>query len=205
MRLRNSGAVIFMLATFILLTSGAAANEADETQPVLPAVGNSPVFGDIKAPVQIIEFTDFECHFCGQVQPALQQVLETYPAQVSLVFKNFPLNMHRHAQTAHLAAMCAHEQGKFWEYRNVLFQNQRALKRADLLAYAKNFDLDLNSFTQCLDEERYASKIEEDQKEGMRAGVMGTPMFFVNGEVISGAVPFSIFEQQIQQALADRS
>ena len=205
MRLKDSGCVIFILVTFVLLTSWAAANESDETQPVLPTVGNSPVFGNVKAPVQIIEFTDFECHFCGQVQPALQQALKTYPTQVNLVFKNFPLSMHPHAHTAHLAAMCAHEQGKFWGYRNVLFQNQGALKRGDLLAYAKNLNLDSESFAKCLDEEKYTSKIEKDQNEGMRAGVMGTPMFFINGEAISGAIPFSEFQQLIDRKLAEKS
>lgn len=171
---------------------------AEETQ-------EAPILGDVNAPVKIIEFTDFECHFCGRVQPALQEALKTYPAQVSLVFKNFPLSMHRHAHAAHLAAMCAHEQDKFWEYRNVLFQNQNALKRSDLLTYAKNLNLDSESFAKCLDEEKYASKIDEDQKEGMRAGVMGTPTFFINGKAFSGAQPFAAFQEQIQQALAERS
>ena len=207
MKLRNPGPfVIFILASFFLFASRLTmADETDETQPVLPTVGNSPVFGDVQAPVQIIEFTDFECHFCGQAQPPLQQTLKTYSTQVSLVFKNFPLSMHRHAHTAHLAAMCAHEQGKFWEYRNVLFQNQQALKRSDLLSYAKNLNLDSESFAKCLDEEKYASKIEEDQNEGIRAGVMGTPMFFVNGEMLSGAVPFSEFQQLIDRKLAEKS
>ncbi len=187
-----------------LMMTVCLAEEAQEA-PVLPTVEGSPLLGDVHAPVQIIEFTDFECHFCGQVQPALQQTLKTYPTQVNLVFKNFPLSMHRHAHTAHLAAMCAHEQGKFWEYRNVLFQNQSALKRGDLLTYAKNLNLDSESFAKCLDEEKYTSKIEEDQNEGMRAGVMGTPTFFINGEAISGAVPFSTFQELIERKLAEKS
>ncbi len=197
--------VIFALVMLVLFSVSVVAEESDQTQVVLPKAGNSPIYGDPKAPVQIIEFTDFECHFCGQVQPALQEALKTYPTQVSLVFKNFPLSMHRHAHTAHLAAMCAQDQGKFWEYRNMLFQNQQALKRGDLLTYAKNLELDSESFTKCLDEEKYASKIEEDQKEGIRAGVMGTPMFFVNGEVLSGAAPFPMFQQVIENKLAEKS
>lgn len=197
--------VIFAVMMIVLFSINAVAEESDPNQVVLPNARNSPIYGDPKAPVQIIEFTDFECHFCGQVQPALQEALKTYPTQVNLVFKNFPLSMHRHAHAAHMAAMCAHEQGKFWEYRNTLFQNQQALQRGDLLSYAKNLNLNSESFETCLDEEKYASQIEEDQKEGMRAGVMGTPMFFVNGEMLSGAVPFSMFRQIIENKLAKQS
>ncbi len=197
---------VFAFCMFLLLNSIACAGkELEKSPPVLPAIENSPIFGDVNAPVKIVEFTDFECHFCGQVQPALRQVLQIHPKEVSLVFKSFPLAMHRHAHTAHLAAMCANEQGKFWEYRNTLFQNQRALKRVDLVAYATQLDLNLEAFTQCLDEEKYASKIEADFNEGVRAGVMGTPTFFINGKPISGAQPFAAFEQIIQQALAERS
>ncbi len=199
---------LFVLAfcVFLFLNSNACASkELKESAPVLPAVENSPLFGDVNAPVKIVEFTDFECHFCGQVQPVLQQVLQTHPKEVSLVFKSFPLVMHPHAYTAHLAVMCANEQGKFWEYRNTLFQNQRALKRVDLVAYAAQQGLNLEAFTQCLDEEKYASKIEADFNEGVRTGVMGTPTFFINGRPISGAQSFAAFEQLIQQALAERS
>lgn len=181
----------------------AAANKSNHLTTHARAVDNSPVYGSKNAAVKIVEFTDFECHFCGMVQPALQQALKTYPTQVSLTFKSFPLTMHRHAHMAHMAAMCANEQGRFWEYRNKLFQNQRALERNNLNRYATELGLNLETFSQCIDEEKYADKIEADLSEGLRSGVMGTPTFFVNGKELSGAQPFEAFQEVIEQSLAE--
>lgn len=196
-----------ILLLLMTLSSGfiGCAAASKSTNQGTQTIQDSPIFGDVNAPVKIVEFTDFECHFCGLVQPALQQVLRTYPTQVSLTFKSFPLGMHRHARTAHMAAMCADEQAKFWEYRNKLFQNQRALERSDLTRYAKDLDLDLETFSQCIDEEKYAAKIEADMSEGIHSGVMGTPAFFVNGESFSGAQPFEAFDGLIKKKLSERS
>ncbi len=172
--------------------------------PPTPDIKGSPIYGDVNSPVKIVEFTDFECYFCGQAQPALQQALKTYPKEVSLVFKNFPLAMHRNAKTAHLAAMCAEEQGKFWNFRNMLFEHQKALKREDLISYAKELGLNTETFTTCLDQAKYLSKIEKDFAEGVRLGVAGTPTFFINGTSFSGAQPFETFQQLIEQSLATR-
>lgn len=198
---------IFLLAFWMLLMLGSVscASEAKQPHSGSPPLEESPVFGNANAPVKIVEFTDFECPFCGEAQPALQEVLRAYPNQVSLIFKNFPLSMHRHAHTAHLAAMCAYEQGKFWEYRNILFQNQRALKRTDLVTYAERLGLHLEPFGQCLDEEKYALKIEQDFNEGIRRGVMGTPTFLINGKPFSGPRTFAGFRRSIEEALAERS
>ena len=95
-----------------------------------------------------------------------------------------------------MAALCAEEQGKFWEYRGRLFQNQYALQRGDLIRYAKGFKLDLESFTSCLDQEKYASKIQADFEEGVDLGLRGTPAFLVNG-----AQPFPAFKRLIEEEL----
>ena len=195
----------FILCHFFLLFNVLACASKTDTAPGSSIPLGSPIRGDVNAPVKIIEFTDFECHFCGQVQPALLKALQTYPTQVSLVFKNFPLSMHRHAHMAHMAAMCANEQDKFWEYRNILFKNQGALKHVDLVGYAAQLNLNVETFTKCLDEEKYASKIEEDFHEGIHKGVQGTPTFFINGKSFSGAQPYAAFEQSIKQALAEHS
>ncbi|MBI4368178.1 MAG: DsbA family protein [Candidatus Omnitrophica bacterium] len=158
-------------------------------------------YGDPKAPITIVEYTDFECPFCGSVQPALQEVLRQYPGQVRLVFRNFPLPMHRHARQAHTAAMCANEQGKFWEYRNHLFQNQRALEREKLVGYAKKFGLSAEKFESCMDENRYQSTIDQDIEEGLAAGVQGTPAFLINGKLLTGAQPFLAFQRIIEKEL----
>ena len=197
--------VLFSLMILFLSSFGCAAAPKPKSQDATQILQSSPIFGDVNAPVKIVEFTDFECPFCGLVQPALQQLLKAYPIQVNLTFKSFPLGMHRHAHMAHMAAMCANEQGKFWEYRNLLFQNQRALKRTDLNRYAMELGFNLETFSQCVDDEKYAAKIEADFSEGVRSGVEGTPTFFVNGKILTGAQPFEAFEELVKQSLKERS
>lgn len=186
---------LFILFLFLSVFAFQVAGEEDAPS------GGEIIYGRSDAPVRIVEFTDFECHFCGQVQPALQKILAQYPNEVALVFKNFPLLMHRHAKLAHHAAMCANEQGKYWDYRNLLFQNQRALKRDHLIAYASETGLDMEPFTGCLDQEKYADQIDADLEEGYRSGVQGTPTFVINGKMISGAVPFETFQQIVEAEL----
>lgn len=175
--------------------------EGSDGFPPAIRIEGSPTTGSKTASVTIVEFTDFECHYCGAVQPTLRQVLQQYPNQARLVFKNYPLRFHRNAKRAHLAAMCADEQGKFWEYRNHLFQNQRALQKSDLLRYAEVFGLDIDSFQNCLEEEKYMSKIQDDFKEGLSLGVTGTPAFFINGRLLPGAQPFPVFQAVIEDEL----
>ncbi len=199
--------IAFILSLFFLLNLIACAGTPSHGHgPVnVSSDSTSPVLGEVAAPVKIVEFTDFECPYCAQVQPALMQVMQTYPKEVSLTFKNFPLAMHRHAHVAHLAAMCAHEQGKFWEFRNILFQNQRALKRSDLNSYAQRVGLDMNVFGSCVDQEKYGSKIEEDYREGMASGVLGTPAFLIGSELASGALSFEAFDAKIKELLAKKA
>ncbi|MBI4372198.1 MAG: DsbA family protein [Candidatus Omnitrophica bacterium] len=163
-----------------------------------------PATGNPKAPVTIVEFTDFECPFCAAVQPTLREILANYPDDVRLVFKNLPLPMHRKAKQAHLAAMCADEQGKFWEYRNLLFQNPQRLDKDDLLKRADQAGLSRESFDTCLAQEKYASKIEEDLTEALEMGIQGTPAFMINGKLYSGAQPYDFFEQVIEKELVPR-
>ena len=193
--------LFFMVVLLLGISSYAYAKE----NSVSVDIENSPFYGKADAPVTIVEFTDFECHFCGRVQPALKKVLETYPNEVKLVFKNFPLSFHQHAREAHLAAMCAEESGKFWDYRNMLFSHQQALKREDLISYAKELGLKETSFAQCLDSEKYGSKVEKDFQDGVEVGVMGTPTFFINGKRTSGAIPFEEFDQLVKKALEKKS
>lgn len=183
----------------LLLSLSVFASQAAGEEDALS--GGEIIYGRSDAPIQIVEFTDFECYFCGQAQPALQKILAQYPNEVALVFKNFPLSMHRHARLAHDAAMCANEQDKYWDYRNLLFQNQRAFKRNHLIAYASETDLDMEQFTACLDQEKYGDQIDADLNEGYRSGVQGTPTFVINGKMISGAVPFETFQQIIEAEL----
>jgi protein-disulfide isomerase len=161
----------------------------------------SPVLGDPNAPIQITEFTDFECPFCASVQPTLNRIRNVYGDQVQFKFKHFPLPMHRNANSAHLASLCAEEQDRFWEYRFQLFRHQRALNKKLYLGLAKELGLDLAQFETCVGEMRYQFRIDQDMEEAFRAGVSGTPAFMINSNLISGAQPFEVFEQIIDAEL----
>jgi protein-disulfide isomerase len=163
---------------------------------------DDPVKGNAKAPVTIVEFTDFQCPYCQRSQSTLKQVEETYPNDVKIVARQYPLPFHNRAKPAAEAAMCAKEQGKFWEYRDKLFDKQQ-LNDEDFRRYAKELNLNSGKFEKCLASHKYAERIEKDIAEGQKFGVTGTPAFFVNGEMINGAQPFPSFQTAIQGALSN--
>ena len=134
----------------------------------------------------------------------MREVLEKYEGQVRLVYRDFPLaQIHPQALPAALAGECAHEQGKFWEYHDLLFANQAQLDEASLKDYAAQAGLDTGSFEECLSSQKYLEEVQKDYSDGRSYGVSGTPAFFVNGNMISGAVPLDVFDQAITQALAE--
>jgi protein-disulfide isomerase len=174
---------------------------AEPTNVEPPPVGNSPTLGPDNAPVTVFIFSEFECPFCGRVQPALEQIREEYGDQVRFVFKSFPLPFHSNANLASQAALAAGEQNRFWEYHDILFQNQRALSRSDLERYAEQLNLDMNRFREALDTGRYAEQVDRELAEGRAAGVSGTPTFVINGERVVGALPFDRFQPVIERHL----
>lgn len=188
--------------TWLLIGFTAQADRPGPEDRVQISIDQSPILGNPKASVTIVEFSDFECPFCKSVQPTLKEIQQHYPNQVRLVFKNFPLRIHHNARQAHLAALCAEDQGKFWEYSDLLFQHQRMLKRGDLLHYANELKLATKPFELCLDSNTYASKIDRDLEEAANIGVEGTPAFLVNGRPLLGAQPFSSFQQIIDEELS---
>jgi len=123
---------------------------------------------------------------------------------VKIVYKDFPLPIHPNAQKAAEASRCAAEQGKYWEYHDLLFANSNALEPANLKKFAADLTLDTAKFDACLDSGKYAQAITKDVAEGNRAGVSGTPAFFINGRFLSGAQPFSAFQEAIDDALASK-
>ena len=186
-----------------------AANIVGVTAPVDVEIGDSPILGDKDAPVTIVEFSDYECPYCGR------HFTDTYPqiksnyidtGEVNLVFKNFPLNFHPNAQKAAEAAECAREQGKFWEMHDKLFENQVTLSVENYKIWAKGLGLDAGKFNTCLDTGKMAKVVQDDLKYGQEIGVQGTPAFFIgNGDsytMVSGAQPYSAFEQVIEAKLA---
>lgn len=170
-----------------------------EPRTVVEAKG--PTRGPPDAKVTIVEFSDFECPFCSRAEESITQVMDHYAGKIRLVFRHFPLPMHSNAGKAAEAAACAEEQGKFWEMHKQLFANQSKLSAADLKAHAQAIGVDAAKFAECLDGGKMKAKVDGDQKAGAEAGVSGTPAFFVNGKLLSGAQPFSEFQRVIDAEL----
>ncbi len=163
------------------------------------------VRGNPKAPVMIVEFSDYQCPYCHQVEPTLNQVLAKYGDKVSLSYRDFPLTqIHSQAEISAEASRCALEQGKFWEYHDQLFTASKLDKDA-LLEYARNLNLDDKQFGSCLTGEKYKAEIDKDLQEGKKAGVSGTPGFFINGVALSGAQGQDAFARVIDDELARKS
>ncbi len=162
---------------------------------------DSPMKGNKTAKVTIVEWSDFECPFCGRVVPTLKQIEQQYGKDVRIVFRHQPLPFHPNAKLAAEASMAAHEQGKFWQYHDKLFENQRALDRASLERYAQELGLDMGKFKAALDSGKFRAKVEADSSEGMRVGANGTPTFFINGREFVGAQPFESFKAVIDEEL----
>ena len=164
--------------------------------------GDSPRFGNPEAPVQIVEFSDFQCPYCTRGASTLDEVKEAYGDKVTVVYRHFPLSFHMEAYKAAQASECANDQSKFWEYHDLLFANQRALTEPDLVSYAEQLSLNMGDFTECLNSGKHAATVDEDMAEGAAVGMQGTPGFFINGRFLNGAQPFEAFKEIIDAELA---
>jgi len=164
-------------------------------------IAGRPARGNPSAPVTIVEFSDYECPFCKRAEAAVDQVVKAYPDKVRLVFVNFPLSFHASAKPAAEAALCANTQGKFWDYSKKLFESPD-LTADRFKTIAKDTGLDQAKFDQCLAKKETAAAVDKDIKIGAEAGVTGTPAFFINGRMISGAQPFEKFKEIIDEELA---
>jgi len=160
--------------------------------------------GNPKAPVMIVEFSDYQCPYCHQAEPTVQAILAKYGDKVSLSYRDYPLrNIHDHAEIAAEASRCALEQGKFWDYHDQLFKVTNLDKQA-LIGYAKDAKLDDKQFEACLTSEKYKAQIDKDLDEGRKAGVNGTPAFFINGVFLSGAQGQESFTRAIDDELSKK-
>ena len=163
----------------------------------------SPIRGAKSARVTIVEFQDFHCPFCERVQPTLAQLMSQYGERVKIVYRDFPIDqLHPQARSAHEAARCAKDQGKFWEYHDVLFAGPKEGNPEKLKAYARETGLDMDRFERCLSERTYRTAVQKDIDDGLRAGVTGTPTFFVNGRQLSGAQALATFARLVDEELA---
>jgi protein-disulfide isomerase len=166
------------------------------------ATAGAPVRGAADAPVTVVEFSDFHCPFCRSVQPTLATLLERYAGKVRLVHRDFPIDaLHPQASRAAEAARCAHDQGRFWEYHDVLFATAPRAAPADLERYAGQVGLDAGRFGRCLSEATHRGAVQEDVDAAARLGLSGTPAFFVNGRLLSGAQPLESFVRLVEEEL----
>jgi protein-disulfide isomerase len=172
-------------------------------EPIRVAVESAgfPAQGPTTAPVTIVEFSDFQCPFCSRLKPELEQVKAKYGDKVRIVFRQFPLAMHENAQKAAEAALCANDQGKFWQMHDAMFNDQAGLTPDALKAKAKTIGLNAQTFNACLDSDKHTKEIQADMAAGQAAGVQGTPAMFVNGRFINGAVPVEQITHVIDEEL----
>jgi len=168
------------------------------------ATADSPAVGPANAPIELVEFSDFQCPFCYRAHPTIKQVLSTYGSKVRFVYRNYPLPNHPNARPAAEAAQCANDQGQFWAYHDRLFADQTKLGNDDLKASAAALGLDAGRFNACFDSHKYKARVDTDVQAGTEAGVNGTPAFFINGRMLSGAQPFDEFKKVIDEELARR-
>ena len=164
----------------------------------------SPAIGPENAPVTIVEFSDFQCPFCGRVGPTLKRIKKEYGDQVRIVFKHQPLDFHAKAPAAHAAAEAAHRQGKFWEMHDKIFADQKAMSPEKYVEYATELELDLEQFQKDVASAEVKSRIDADKLQAAKLGSSGTPGFFVNGLNLSGAKPFEAFKVLIDKELAEK-
>jgi len=181
-----------------------AGGPAPDTKIYKVDAGNAPAKGPRSAPVQIVEFSDFQCPFCGRVVPTIKQIEDKYNGKVRIAFRNFPLPFHNNAQAAAEAGEAANAQGKFWEMHDKMFANQQALDRASLEKYAGEIGLDVAKFKSDLDSGKFKDAVNKDLEYAKTVNVNGTPAFFVNGHFLNGAMPFESFAQIIDAELAKK-
>ncbi len=176
-------------------------------QPLTPQVaaslaeGKSPSFGPADAKVTVVEFSDFQCPYCGRAATVVDQVKEKYSDRVHFVFRQFPLPMHENARGAAEAALAANAQGKFWQFHDKLFKNQTALTRDGLEGFAKDAGLNVAEFKKALDSKTYAADVDADVKLGESVAVEGTPTMFINGARVANPTSFETVSAQIDSAL----
>jgi len=177
--------------------------EAPAVARVTVSADRGFVRGIKEARVVMVEFSDFQCPFCKNATATVKQLMDKYPGKVKWIFRDFPIaNLHPAAPKAHEAARCAAEQGKFWEYHDLLFERSPRQALEDLKQYATDLKLDAAAFGQCLDSGKHGAEVNRDIEDGTRLGVTGTPTFFINGRQLVGAQPLAAFQKIIDSELA---
>ncbi|MBS1252679.1 MAG: Disulfide bond formation protein D [Anaerolineales bacterium] len=229
-----AGIAVIMVVAFIVLSQTGGGQPATQAQPAdsaaageegsveqgefagidlsvipsEPTEAGEPALGDSDAPVTIVEYSDYQCPHCSNFNlTVLPEVIKNYvtAGKVRHVHKNAAI-LGEESQWAAMAALCAADQGHFWEYNELLFEKQQgrnsgAFARENLKQYAADLGLDTETFNQCLDDNKYASKVVEETAEAKSRGVEGTPSFFVNDEFVGGSLPFEQMKEIIDKQL----
>lgn len=187
-----------------LRTTGPSVRVMLETPRFEVAVSDTdPSLGDARAPVTLVEFSDFQCPYCLRVSPTLKQIHAKYGDKVRIVWKDFPLTqIHPQAFKASEAGHCAAEQGKFWEFHDLVFANQQAMEPDDLKKYAAAVGVEAGRFNACLDLSKHAEVVRNGVAEGTRLGINSTPTVFINGRRVAGAQPYEVFAGIIDEELS---
>lgn len=171
-------------------------------------IDGSPTLGPESAQITIVEFSDFQCPFCARASGTIDALKKKYGDNMRLVFKHFPLDFHKQAKEASYAAMAAGKQGKFWEFRSILLKRQAQWgvpsPQSVFVKYAEELKLDVNKFKTDITDKAFIKQVDDDMALGKKLGVSGTPAFFVNGAMISGAQPQENFEKIITALLAEK-
>jgi protein-disulfide isomerase len=162
--------------------------------------------GPANAKVTITEFGDFQCPACGVAYPTVERIKKEYNGKIRFVFRQFPLQAHKNAHTAALAAEAAGAQHKFWEMYNKLYENQKEWSDSDkpldiFSKYAQEFGLNIDQFKKDVEDKKYDNRIKKDQDDALALGVNATPTFFINNEMEVGILPYDDFKQKIDAAL----
>ena len=152
-------------------------------------IKDAPSLGPSQAPVEIVVFSDFQCPYCSKVGELIENILEKNPKTVKVAFKHFPLGFHQYAQNAATAAVAAQAQGKFWEFHDLLFQNNKELTDDKINGLAKQLGLNMKRFKADMASAATLERVTRDMEDGRRAGVQGTPTIFINGRSLKDRSP----------------
>jgi protein-disulfide isomerase len=179
-------------------------NDTGEIRRFQVSVDDDPALGPADAPVTIVEFSDYECPFCVKWHAEVfARLMADYQGKVRFVYRDYPLySIHPEAGPAAEAANCAGEQNAYWEYHTALFGRKYELGQQSYLLYASELGLNVDQFTQCLNEHRYKAEVEADFSSASKLGVNSTPTFYINGRALIGAQPYEAFKQVIDEELA---
>jgi len=169
-------------------------------QRIMIESSDDPFWGKADASLVIVEFSDFQCPFSAQAYQIIKSIRQQYADQIKIIYRDMPdINNHNLALDAAIAANCAHEQDKFWQYHDQLFENQANLSVARFETIAISLGLDQEQFTKCLSERKYEAEVKDDLASGIGFGVNATPTFFINGNKVPGVIQYSTFIQIINK------